>query len=74
MRITVRQDILEKIRNAENGDVYESLLLRIINKPNASYQRGILHGFLLTLSELGVIRNDEALDILEQALTEAEED
>lgn len=66
MDIKIRKDILNKIREAEDGEALAERLQDFKKRPNIEYTRGILHGFLLALTVQGIIDNADALEILEQ--------
>ena len=66
MKITVREDILNKIREAQDGEVIIAMLINLGNRANTPYNRGIVHGYLLTLTVQGIIDSSDALDILGQ--------
>lgn len=62
----IRQDILDKIKDfdQERGTDFATRLLDRVVSAHHSYQRGIIHGILLCLVDLGVITGDGATEIL----------
>ena len=66
MNITIRPEILEKIRCSRNGMEVANKLVEITQRENTEYNRGILHGFLFTLTMQDIISGDEGIEILEQ--------
>ena len=66
MTVKIDEQVWEKIKSSPNGVERAIALKYIIGKTNNSYNRGILHGFLLALTTDGVISNYEAISILEQ--------
>lgn len=66
MNITVSEDILAKIKKRKGGTALISTLLDLTGRSNTEYHRGVLHGYLLSLTTTGVITGDDAISILEQ--------
>ena len=66
MNIKIKESTLEKIRSVEFGSCIEEMLLDITGRNNDTYNRGIVHGYLLALTVADVITSDEALEILDQ--------
>lgn len=66
MKITVRPDTIEKIKKAKKGNAVVEMLETLCERDNTEYNRGVLHGYLLTLTTIGVISGGEAIDILDQ--------
>ena len=66
MNIKISDITLEKIRCSKNGMEIADKLLEITTRPNNEYNRGVLHGFLFTLTMQDIITGDEGIAILEQ--------
>lgn len=66
MNIKIREDILNKIREAQDGEAIIATLINLGKRANNPYNRGIVHGYLLNLTVQGIIDNADALDILDQ--------
>lgn len=66
MNIKINESTLEKIRSVAYGSCLEEMLLDITSRNNDTYNRGIIHGYLLTLTVTDVITTGDALDILDQ--------
>ncbi len=66
MKITIRPDTIEKIKKAKSGNAVVEMLETLCERDNTEYNRGVLHGYLLTLTTIGVISGGEAIDILDQ--------
>lgn len=66
MNIKISDEILLKIKKLWHGILIANKLKEITTRPNTAYNRGIVHGYLLVLTDLGVISFDEARSILEQ--------
>lgn len=62
----IRQDILDKITgfDQEKGTDLATRLSDRVVSAHGPYQRGIIHGILLCLVDLGVITGDDATEIL----------
>lgn len=66
MEITINEFILNKIRASKYGSDHVAMILDLTRRPNIPYNRGVLHGYLLSLTTLGIITGDEAISILDQ--------
>lgn len=54
--------------DAEHGTSFTTMIGDKIANPSGDYYTGILHGLLLALSHLGVITNEEAVELLDSRL------
>ena len=68
MDIKIRESTLEKIRTLKYGSAVEVMLSDIISRPNTTYNRGILHGYLLALTTEDIIDSDDAMAIFDQII------
>lgn len=66
MNITIDESIVEKIKRVRDGIAILNMLETIANRQNTEYNRGVVHGYLLTLTTTGVIDGKDAFSILEQ--------
>lgn len=66
MNIKISESIITKIRNAEYGEAVLAMLLSFCDRQNTAYNRGIVHGYLLMLTTIEVLSNEDALELLEQ--------
>lgn len=67
--MTIRTNIQEKIRayDDENGTSFMTVLAVKTSAPRSNdYSAGVIHGVLLALSQLGVITNSDAIDVLDE--------
>ena len=66
MNIKIDEAIIAKIKQVKHSVAILNMLDIITKRPNTEYNRGVVHGYLLTLSTEGIIGGDDALSILEQ--------
>jgi hypothetical protein len=67
--MTICINIQEKIKayDDENGTSFMAVLADKTSAPRSNdYSAGVIHGILLALSQLGVITNSDAVDILDE--------
>lgn len=64
--IVIRKDIFDKVTAYDNetDTNFATLLSQKVNGANTAYTRGVVHGLCLALTQLGVITNYDAQDIL----------
>lgn len=66
MKILIPEEILDKIINndATDGELLAKTLVELAQRGNNRYNRGVIHGFLLSLTTREIISGDDALRIL----------